>query len=303
MDLSTVELRHLRGFLAVADELNFTHAAARLGIGQPALTRTVRALEESLGARLLARTTRSVELTDAGRRLRDELTPLLGGLDSALRGTADGALLRLGFTAQLPAVCAGLTAAFERATGAGVRLVRKDTPLAGLDAGACDIAVVRGEIPPEAPVRSRVLLHEPRMAVVARDGTRLTGRRVVEWTELAHLPLVVDTVTGTTHPGLWPSGHRPELACHADNVDEWLESVAAGHGVGIATEPVIRRLRHPNLRPLRLKNAPRVAVRLAIPARNPHPLAERYLLDATAVATATGGATSTGTNTGTPPRP
>ncbi|WP_240979556.1 LysR family transcriptional regulator [Streptomyces sp. HNM0574] len=276
MDLSSVELRHLRGFLAVAEELNFTQAAARLRVGQPALTRTVRALEDTLGTRLLARTTRSVELTPAGHRLHGELTPLLTGLDAALRSTADGALIRLGFTSQLPAACAALTSAFRRATGAGVRLVRKDAPLAGLDTGACDIAVLRGGTPDGAAVRSRVLLHEPRVAVVAREGALLAGRRVVDWDGLAELPLVVNTVTGTTGPELWPSARRPEPACTADNFDEWLEAVAAGHGVGIAPEPVVRRHHHPGLRVLRLKNAPPVAVTLAIPARNPHPLAERY---------------------------
>ncbi|MEU0743067.1 LysR family transcriptional regulator [Streptomyces sp. NPDC006134] len=281
MDLCSVELRHLRGFLAVADELNFTHAAARLGTGQPALTRTVRALEEALGTRLLARTTRTVELTAAGRRLRDELGPLLTRLEATLRGTAQDALLRLGFTSQLPAVCATLNTAFEQSTGAGVRLVRKDAALAGLTTGACDVAVVRGEIPPGASVRSRILLHEPRVAVVARDSGFLAGRRVVDWAELADLPLVVNTITGTTRTGLWPAGRRPRLACTADNFDEWLEAVAAGHGVGVAPEPVMCRHHHPGLRRLRLKNAPRVPVRLAIPARNPHPLAERYFAGGT----------------------
>lgn len=276
MDLSSVELRHLRGFLAVADELNFTHAAARLRIGQPALTRSVRALEEALGARLLDRTTRTVELSDTGRQLYDELAPLLTRLDSTLRGTTRAAVLRLGFTSQLPAACTDLTAAFEQSTGAGVRLVRKNAPLAGLDTGACDIAVVRGEIPAGAPVRDRILLHEPRVAVIARDSTHLAGRRVVDWTELAGLPLVVNTVTGTTRPDLWTCAQRPQLACTADNFDEWLEAVAADHGVGIAPEPVVRRHRHPGLRYVRLKNAPLVAVHLAIPARNAHPLAEHY---------------------------
>ncbi|WP_159030016.1 LysR family transcriptional regulator [Kitasatospora albolonga] len=276
MDLSRVELRHLRGFLAVAEELNFTHAAARLRIGQPALTRTVRTLEETLGAPLLARTTRTVELTVAGRKLYDDLAPLLARLESALCGTGRDALLRLGFTSQLPAACAALTTAFERSTGAGVRLVRKDAPLAGLDTGACDIAVVRGEIPAEASVHSRVLLHEPRTAVVARDSALFPGRRVVDWAELADVPLVVNTVTGTTRPDLWPRDRRPELACTADNFDEWLEAVAAGHGVGIAPEPVMLRHHHPGLRRLRLKNAPDVPVHLVMPARHGHPLADRY---------------------------
>ncbi|MFJ2773279.1 LysR family transcriptional regulator [Streptomyces sp. NPDC087300] len=274
-----VELRHLRGFLAVADELSFTHAADRLGVGQPALTRTVRALEESIGTRLLERTTRHVELTEAGRRLRDDLAPLLTRVDAALR-TAAGAeppLLRLGFTSVLPEVCVPLTNAFKEATGAGVRLVRRDAPLAGLASGACDVAVVRGEIPADGGVRSRVLLREPRTAVVARGAAELAGRRVVDWSELAELPLVVNTVTGTTRPELWPEGRRPRIACTADNFDEWLEAVAAGHGVGVATEPVARRHSHPSLRYVRLKNAPPVTVHLAIPARDAHPLAERYL--------------------------
>ncbi|MEV0319160.1 LysR family transcriptional regulator [Streptomyces sp. NPDC050658] len=279
--VETVELRHLRGFLAVAEELSFTHAADRLRIGQPALTRTVRALEEAVGARLLDRTTRRVVLTEAGRRLRDDLAPLLTRLDAALRAPlAEPAPLRLGFTSVLPEACVALTSAFKAATGTGVRLVRRDTPLAGLESGACDIAVVRGDIPPGAAVRTRLLLHEPRVAVVARGAKELAGRRVVDWAELADVPLVVNTVTGTTRPDLWPEGRRPEPACTADNFDEWLEAVAAGHGVGVAPEPVARRHTHPALRHVRLKNAPPVAVHLAVPARDAHPLAARYLLNA-----------------------
>ncbi|MFH8606681.1 LysR family transcriptional regulator [Streptomyces sp. NPDC018029] len=276
--LDGVELRHLRGFLAVADELSFTHAADRLRVGQPALTRTVRALEEAVGTRLLERTTRRVVLTEAGHRLRDDLAPLLTRLDATLRATrAEPPLLRLGFTSVLPEACVELTSAFRAATGAGVRLVRRDAPLAGLATGACDVAVVRGDVPSGAPVRTRVLLHEPRVAVVARGAAELAGRRVVDWAELADVPLVVNTVTGTTRPDLWPASRRPRLACTADNFDEWLEAVAAGHGVGVAPEPVARRHSHPALRHVRLKNAPPVAVHLAIPARDAHPLAERYL--------------------------
>ncbi|MFF2924618.1 LysR family transcriptional regulator [Streptomyces celluloflavus] len=310
-----VELRHLRGFLAVADERSFTHAADRLRTGQPALTRTVRALETALGTRLLDRTTRRVELTDAGRRLYDDLAPLLPRLAAALRSPAGPAVLRLGFTSLLPAACAPLTADFEAATGAGVRLVRRDSPLAGLETGESDIVVLRGDIPPGAGLRTTLLLHEPRIAALSRTPLRAAGhapdhphghprdhagehagdraaghadtrsgtaavravarRRVLDWAELADLPLVVNTVTGSTTPGLWPVGRRPRLACTAGNFDEWLEAVAAGHGVGVAPEPVARRHTHPGIRYVRLKNAPPVPVHLALPARDAHPLAER----------------------------
>lgn len=299
-----IELRHLRGFVAVAEERSFTHAADRLRIGQPALTRTVRALESTLGTRLLDRTTRRVELTDAGRRLYTDLAPLLPRLAAALRAPTGPAILRLGFTSLLPAVCTALTADFEAATGAGVRLVRRDSPLAGLETGESDAVVLRGEIPREAGLRTTVLLHEPRVAAVPRTplpaGSRTAGhpqghagedgltdaqaaavravarRRVLDWAELAELPLVVNTVTGSTRPELWPTGRRPQLACTAGNFDEWLEAVAAGHGIGVAPEPVAQRHTHPGIRYLRLKNAPAVPVHLALPARDAHPLAERF---------------------------
>ncbi|WP_405409599.1 LysR family transcriptional regulator substrate-binding protein [Streptomyces decoyicus] len=101
-------------------------------------------------------------------------------------------------------------------------------------------------------------------------------RRVLDWAELAELPLVVNTVTGSTRPELWPTGRQPQRACTAGNFDEWLEAVAAGHGVGVAPEPVAQRHTHPGIRYLRLKNAPAVPVHLALPARDAHPPAERF---------------------------
>ncbi|MDL4772229.1 LysR family transcriptional regulator [Actinomadura xylanilytica] len=270
-----VELRHLRAFMAVADEGGFTHAAARLRIGQPTLTRTVRSLEETLGARLFDRTTRRVELTPEGRRLRDDLAGLLPRLDEALRAPCAGSLLRLGFTWTLPDGWARVSRAFESETGARVRLVRRDAPLAGLDAGDCDVAVLRGEASENVPgLATSTLLHERRVAAVA-TGSPLSARRVLDWTELADWPLVVNTLTGTTRLDLWPEARRPQVRCTADNVDEWVEAIAAGHGVGVAPESV-RRYSHPGVRYVRLKNAPAVPLVIAIPASGAHPLAARF---------------------------
>ncbi|MCB5911017.1 LysR substrate-binding domain-containing protein [Streptomyces pinistramenti] len=136
-----------------------------------------------------------------------------------------------------------------------------------------------------------MLLHEPRVAALsraaatARQKTRTgdaaavraaAGRRVLDRAEPAELPLVVNTVNGSTRPEPWPAGRRPQLARTAGNFDEWLEAVAAGHGVGVAPEPVARRHSHPGIRYLRLKNAPPVPVRLALPARDAHPPAECF---------------------------
>jgi epsilon-lactone hydrolase len=82
-----VEVRHLRAFVAVAEELNFGRAAARLYVSQPALSRQIRALERLLGCELLRRSTHRVELTVAGSALLDRARRLLGDLDAAIAAT------------------------------------------------------------------------------------------------------------------------------------------------------------------------------------------------------------------------
>jgi monoterpene epsilon-lactone hydrolase len=82
-----VEVRHLRAFVAVAEELNFGRAAARLYLSQPALSRQIRAIERLLGCELLRRSTHRVELTVAGNALLDRARRLLADLDEAIAAT------------------------------------------------------------------------------------------------------------------------------------------------------------------------------------------------------------------------
>ncbi|MBV8217696.1 MAG: alpha/beta hydrolase fold domain-containing protein [Solirubrobacterales bacterium] len=79
-----IELRHLRAFVAVAEELSFGRAAERLYISQPALSRQIRGLEQLVGCELLRRSTHSVELTLAGEALLDRARPLLRDVDEAV---------------------------------------------------------------------------------------------------------------------------------------------------------------------------------------------------------------------------
>src|SRR5262245_14902089 len=93
-----VELRHVRCFVTVAEELHFRRAATRLGIAQPALSKQVRRLERSLGVALLRRTNRRVELTTAGQLFLAEAKRTLEQADLAVatvRRAADGEIGRL----------------------------------------------------------------------------------------------------------------------------------------------------------------------------------------------------------------
>jgi len=82
-----MELRHLRYFLAVAEELNFSRAALRLHIAQPPLSQQIRQLEEELGLQLLERGSRPLRLTEAGRFFKTEATTLIAQLEQAIAGT------------------------------------------------------------------------------------------------------------------------------------------------------------------------------------------------------------------------
>ncbi|MDF3299245.1 LysR family transcriptional regulator [Streptomyces tropicalis] len=266
------EMRHLRYFVALAEEEHFSRAAARCRVSQPTLTRAVAALERSLGVRLVQRTTRSVALTDAGHRLHAELTELLPRMEAAFARVRADAGLRLGFTWLLPSGIVGrILTDFEAATGVPVELVRRDDRLAGVDVGAVDAALLHGTVddPALAPVRLR---SEERVAVVARDHP-LGRRRRLQWTELAGLPLVVNSVSGTVGPELWPAECRPAVAVECATYDAWMEMVALGRGFGVLPESA-RRHPHPGVRYISLADAPPVPLVLVLPARAAHPLAD-----------------------------
>ncbi|MDX6399657.1 MAG: hypothetical protein QOF27_263, partial [Gaiellaceae bacterium] len=81
---AAIELRHLRYFLAVYEDLHFGHAAARLHMAQPPLSQAIRKLEEALGVKLFDRTSRSVTPTEAGHSLAEGARKVFASFDLAL---------------------------------------------------------------------------------------------------------------------------------------------------------------------------------------------------------------------------
>ena len=129
-----IELRELRIFLALADELHFGRTAERLGISQPGVSEAVRALESRLGVKVFERTSRRVRLTSAGEELKRDLAPALAALDQALAGTSElsravRGLLRVGFvlTTEGPALSRLIAAFRARYPGCEARLHEVET--------------------------------------------------------------------------------------------------------------------------------------------------------------------------------
>jgi DNA-binding transcriptional LysR family regulator len=279
-----VELRHLRAFVAVATSHSFTRAAEQLFITQPALTRTVRQLESVLGAALVDRTTHPVSLTSAGEEFLPYASRILAQLETGVGVIRKRASVRLGFAWLLPHPWAQYAVAhFEEATGNSVSLIRTDDPLAAIEAGRVDVALVRGTIPEGRQVRIVHLFDETRVAVGSASSA-LIGRGELDWNDVSDWTLVVNTVSGTTGPWSWPPGAGPRRVVATANFDEWLESVAADRGIGIVPDVAERRSIHPAVRFVPLRNAPPSPVSLAFRPGDREPLLRRFVQAALAAA-------------------
>jgi DNA-binding transcriptional LysR family regulator len=281
-DSSRVEFRHLRAFEAVARLKSFTQASGELRITQPALTRTIQQLEDALGATLLDRSSRHVEVTAGGRAFLDYAQRLLAELDRGIGAVRRQATIRLGFSWLLPDPWAQDTVArFERATGITVNLVRTDDALEAVRQGKVDVAVVRGH-DASASVRVVHLFNESRVAVCSVH-SRLADKSEMDWADVPRWPLVVNIASGTTGPWSWPAGTGPKTVVETGNFDEWIESVAADRGIGVIPDVAVRRNIHPGVRFIALRDAPPSPVALAFLPRA-HNAALRRFVEAAAQA-------------------
>lgn len=194
-----VALRHLRAFVAVAEELHFTRAAARVFMTQPALTHQIKRLEADLGVRLLDRTSRRVALTAEGQLLLTLSRDVLGTLDqglAALRASTHPQTLRIGYTDYLgytpvPEALRTYAQAHPEVTFQHVEGSTQEQ-LAQLAAGTLDVGFFVAERVDVPGVRSSRLWHEP-LRLALPDGHPLTALEQVPLQALDGEPLLVNS--------------------------------------------------------------------------------------------------------------
>jgi DNA-binding transcriptional LysR family regulator len=244
-----MELRHLRCFSVVAEELHFARAAARLHIEQSPLSRTIKELESDLGTQLFERTTRSTRLTFAGQVLLNDVRRLFTVLDQArdnVRAAASGHVgtLRIALSdGVVPQRFSSLLARCrEQEPDIEIRLF--EVPLSqqvrGLRDGVYDAGFSRfdevGEDISASPVWTDQLV------AVVPTRHPLLGCKRVPIQELVRYPLIL------AHPHASEGWYRhierllrtvdvqPVIAEYAGSTDLLLALIAAGYGVGFATE-------------------------------------------------------------------
>jgi DNA-binding transcriptional LysR family regulator len=232
----SLELRHLRYFLAVADHLSFSRAAGDLHIAQQSLSQQIAALERHLGVRLFDRDTRGTRLTPAGSAFRPAARDILARVQAAIddvRGVIGLAFLSSTANYMLPPVVRAVRARFP-----GVALTTHDVPIDelvdGLRTGRFDAAFTRPPLVPD--LATRVLATEPVCAVLP-TGHPLAGRSSLRLADLAGERWVL------TPRDSWPPWHEkydrefaaagftPDVVQRAAGVPNLLGLVAAGVGV------------------------------------------------------------------------
>ncbi|MGY5126530.1 LysR family transcriptional regulator [Streptomyces nigrescens] len=266
-----MELRHLRCLVAIVDAGGFTDAAIELGISQAAVSRTLGSLEDSLGVRLLHRTSRSVIPTTAGVQVLARARKVLAEADNLIREATTGhTRLRIGHAWS---AMGRHTAEYQRRWAARypdieLHLVRTNSATGGLAEGLCDLAVVRTTFD-DARFASAVVGHERRYCAMAADDP-WAKRRAIPLADIHARTLLIDRRTGTTTADLWPPDTRPVIE-YTQDIDDWLAVIATGRSVGITPESTVNQYRRDGIVFRRIRDAAPVAVHLIWRRHDPHP--------------------------------
>lgn len=288
-----MDLRQLQLFVAVAEELHFGRAAARLGMAQPPLSQRIRQLETELGARLLDRTSRSVSLTPAGARLLEEGRQLIRQADAAVaavRATAAGTSgnLRIGFAANSAlGLLPGLIARYREACPTVCIALDEFDVADAVDAlkeRRIDLALVRDPCS-HADLNAECIAREPLMAFLPH-GHALSGPPSMALSSLADesfalfpreaAPGLHDTIVAGCHA----AGFSPRIEYSAPSWPTVVSLVGAGLAVTIAPASASALL-PASVTPVALPATTQKAeLWLVLPVSRPSPAARSFLKSA-----------------------
>ncbi|WP_414672447.1 LysR family transcriptional regulator [Lentzea sp.] len=243
-----MEFRQLEYFLAVAEECHFTRAAKRVHVAQSGLSASIRALEVELGAPLFLRTTRQVELTEAGRALLPEARRALNSVESAkdavaavqglLRGTLSVGSLQCLHVVHLPAVLARF---HEIHPGVELRMRQSGNAelVEDVRAGRLDLAFVTRQPKIADDLRVSTVAGEP-LVLACAPGSPFASRESVALTELAGQSFVdFNPDWGTRDEAdraLATAGVERRVAVEVNDVHSLLDFVAFGLGVALVPQ-------------------------------------------------------------------
>ncbi len=259
-----MDLRHFRYFQAVAEELSFSKAARRLRIAQPALSRAVQDLEREVGANLIDRNRRTVQLTPAGAVMLHEIGLLLERLEDSLRRvrrTASGeeGELRLGyigpptrhfFGALLKAYRERFPRVEERTPERVWEMVSK---------GRLSVGLTRPVLSHEVLGLRSLLLREERFCAAVPLAHPFAGKSSLAWQKLAGAPVIMlaRREGAGSHDAIMAAcqraGFTPKLAHTPSLIGTILQYVEAGAGIGIVPESTVRTSSTLKLVPLQPK--------------------------------------------------
>ncbi|MBB6098771.1 DNA-binding transcriptional LysR family regulator [Deinobacterium chartae] len=239
-----MELKQLRYFVALAEELHFGRAAERLGLTQPPLSRQMRALEDDLGVRLFRRSTQRVELTEAGRALLPEARALLERAETAARHARRAARgetgrLEVGFTLpmtweQLSVLIAHLQVPYPEAKVTLHDLSSLEVT-AGVRSGHLDAGFVL--LPAEAPQLGMAALWTEPPAVLLPARHPLAERHALSLADLAPegfvLPSREPAYAGAVIRACQRAGFTPKVVQEAVRLSTVMGLVAGGLGVSV----------------------------------------------------------------------
>jgi DNA-binding transcriptional LysR family regulator len=291
--LRSLEYRHLRAFVTLADELHFHQAAARLHIAQPTLSQTLRQLELIVGVQLFERTTRHVVLTSEGRALLEEARAAVAAFDGVLvrasqvgRGQAGELIIGYEVTTGLDFLPQVLRE-FERSCPeVSASLIEFDfaAPEAGLDTGATDIAFLRPPVDCEN-LEMVTLRPEPRVLGVASTH-RFADRASVTIEEILPEPIIAAPTPGAWRDYWILADHREveaTITLEVSTCDAELQAVAAGRGIMVTSATNQRYYQRPGVSFVPIEGLSPCEIALAWPRGSQHP-ALRPFLDATRAA-------------------